>query len=66
MKVKINTQVPTCPKCAGALVKGFRDTKSYKGAYYFCKYCHISLLIVGMGQSEPELECEYKEDPDDR
>lgn len=66
MRIRINTQVPSCPKCGGALDRGFRNTDHYKGTYYFCVDCHISFEIVGQGQSENELEFEWiKETEDD-
>ena len=59
MKIRIDTRVPICPRCSGALDKGFRNTDSYKGTYYFCTDCHINFLITGPGQSETELEFEW-------
>lgn len=59
MRIMIDTRVPICPKCGGALDRGFRNTDHYKGTYYFCTDCHISFEIVGQGQSENELEFEW-------
>lgn len=62
MQTMINTAVPTCrvPKCGGALDKGFMIYPGgYQGTFYFCTNCKTQYLIVGQGQAENELLCEY-------
>ena len=61
MQTMIDTRVPTCriPGCSGALDKGFLNTPEYQGTYFFCTNCHMQYRIVGQGQSENELLCEY-------
>ena len=63
MKVTIDTRVPICPLCSGALKKGFKCIPGeYQGTYFFCTDCKMQYEIVGEGQSENELLCRYKKE----
>ena len=62
MQTMVDTRVPTCPikGCSGALEKGFLNLPGeYQGTYFFCTNCHTQFRIIGQGQSENELLCEY-------
>ena len=58
MLVTIDTRVSICPRCSGALDRGFLNKPGeYQGTYYFCKDCHRQYRIDRQGQAENELVC---------
>ena len=56
-KVMVQDSVHICPRCTGGMRKLITDTDML----FICDHCHVSLKIVGKGQSERELECEIVE-----
>lgn len=63
MQTMIDTRVPICrvPGCSGALDKGFiNHPGEYQGTYFFCVNCGMRYKIIGEGQAENELLCEYE------
>ena len=62
MKVRemLDTRVPICKNCQGAINKTMVFWDTYKGHLFYCQDCGTTYKIVGQGQADNELLVEYE------